>query len=107
MAERKIKKPQKRQRSKARKEHFSPETEEDIEIQPLNHEHEKLLRWLQTVKFRRVLFGGVDEVQVWKKLEELDRLYAAALGAERARYDALLEKQTSADSDKEEPGNAE
>lgn len=106
MAEKQIKKPQKRQKSKVRKEHFSPETEKSTEFQPLNHEQEKLHRWLQTVKFRKVLFGGIDEAQMWKKLEELDRLYEAAISAERARYDALLEKQMETGSVGEEPGDA-
>ena len=38
----------------------------------------------------------MDEVQLWKKLEELDRLYEAALIEERARCDALLEEQKAA-----------
>lgn len=59
----------------------------------ISHEHEKLLQWFQTVKFRKTLFGGVDEAYLWKKLEELNGLYETALVAERARYDALLEKQ--------------
>ena len=68
----------------------------NFDTEPVNREHEKLIQWLDTVKFRKVLFGGVDEVQLWKKLEELDRLYESALVAERARYDALLEEQTMA-----------
>lgn len=61
------------------------------ETAPLNREHKRLLKWLCNVKFRRALFGGVDETDVWKKIEELNGLYEAALRAERARYDALLE----------------
>ncbi|MCD7744591.1 MAG: hypothetical protein LUI13_04775 [Lachnospiraceae bacterium] len=60
---------------------------------PLNAEHQKMLDWLRTVKFRKKLFGGVDEADVWRKLEDLNRLYEASLVAERARYDALLEAQ--------------
>ncbi|MCC8045521.1 MAG: hypothetical protein LIP12_08505 [Clostridiales bacterium] len=60
---------------------------------PLNAEHQKMLDWLRTVKFKKTLFGGVKEADVWKKLEELNRLYEASLIAERARYDALLEEQ--------------
>lgn len=60
------------------------------EIRPVNREQEKLFEWMQTVKFRKVLIGGLDEAQVWKKLEELNQLYDAAIRAERARYDALL-----------------
>ena len=101
----KRKRPQRKRGRRIQPEDSVLEAEKNIEVRALNHEHEKLLHWLQTVKFRRVLFGGVDEAQVWKKLEELDRLYAAALGAERARYDALLEEQKKAGSDKEERGN--
>ncbi len=57
---------------------------------PLNHEHARLAAWFETVKFRKVLLGGVDEVQLWKKLEELNALFEAALSAERARYEGLL-----------------
>ncbi|MCD7748799.1 MAG: hypothetical protein LUH42_01970 [Oscillospiraceae bacterium] len=59
--------------------------------EPLNAERKRILEWVQTVKFKRVLFGGVREQDVWAKFEELDRLYDTALRAERARYDALLE----------------
>lgn len=60
------------------------------EIRPVNREQEKLIEWMQTVKFQKVLIGGVDEAQVWRKLEELNQLYDAAIRAERVRYDALL-----------------
>ena len=46
--------------------------------------------WLQNLKFRRQIFGGVSERDVWKKIAELNDLYHEALIAERARYDALL-----------------
>ncbi len=49
--------------------------------------------WLDTVHFRKKYFGGVDEADVWKKLDELNTMYDNALMTERARYDALLERQ--------------
>lgn len=58
---------------------------------PLNHEQERIHKWLKQVRFRKVFFGGVSEADVWKKIAELNGLYEAALSAERARYDALLE----------------
>lgn len=64
--------------------------------QAINREHEELLRWFQSVKFKKKLFGGVDEVRLWKKLEELNQLYEAAIRAERIRYDALLKDHTRA-----------
>ena len=47
-----------------------PEMEESMETEScaVNREHEKMIRWLQTVKFRRVLFGGIEEAQLWKTL---------------------------------------
>lgn len=46
--------------------------------------------FLKKVKFRRRIFGGVDEKSVWKKIEELNALYTKALEAERTRYDVLI-----------------
>lgn len=63
------------------------------ETAPQNHAHEQMLRWLTKVRFRKTLFGGVDERDLWKKLGELNDLYDSAIAAERARYDALLEAQ--------------
>jgi len=59
-----------------------------------NHEHEEIIRWLQTVRFRKAFFGGVDETDLWKKLAALNELYEASLRSERARYDALLAAYT-------------
>ena len=65
------------------------------DIQPINREHEELISWFQTVKFRKKLIGGVDELHLWRKLEELNGLYEAAIRAERTRYDALLQENKS------------
>ncbi len=62
---------------------------------PLNHEQRRIQKWLRQVHFQRALFGGLREADVWKKLGELNALYEAALSAERARYDALLEEERS------------
>lgn len=56
----------------------------------LSREQKKIAQWLKQVKFRKTLFGGVSERDVWKKIGELNELYNEALVAERARYDALL-----------------
>lgn len=58
--------------------------------EPLNHEQERIQKWLKQVRFKKTIVGGVNEVDVWKKIAELNTLYEAALSAERARYDALL-----------------
>ncbi len=59
----------------------------------LGREQKRIRQWLKQVRFRKTLFGGVDERDVWKKIGELNELYNAALVAERVRYDALLEQQ--------------
>ena len=61
-----------------------------VTAEPLNHEQERIQKWLKQVHFKRAFFGGVDEADVWKKIAELNSMYEAALSAERARYDALL-----------------
>lgn len=60
------------------------------EKEALNHEQLKIVHWLKTVQFRKKIFGGVEERDVWKKIEELNAMYEAALSAERERYDVLL-----------------
>lgn len=62
------------------------------ESNKLNAEFQTVAEWLKKVKFKKKTLGGVSESDVWKKLEELNALYEAALAAERARYDALLEE---------------
>ena len=56
-----------------------------------NHELKNISEWLGKLRFRTQFFGGVNEQDVWKKLEELNNMYETALNAERARYDALIE----------------
>ncbi len=67
-------------------------TDQRKEKQPINAGHQKMLEWMKTVRFRKTVFGGVNEQDVWKKLDELNILYEEALVAERARYDTLLEQ---------------
>lgn len=66
-------------------------------------EEQRIVEWLKKVRFRKKLFGGVSEKDVWKKLGELNEMYQKALIAERARYDALLAKARRAnDSERSE-----
>lgn len=58
----------------------------------LTPEQNEIYQWLQTVRFRRNFFGGLDEADVWKKLEELNALYEKAMLAERERYRGLLSR---------------
>lgn len=61
-----------------------------IKNNQLLQEEQDILDWFKDVHFKPAVFGGVQEADVYKKLEELNRLYKAAMSAERARYDALL-----------------
>lgn len=54
---------------------------------------QKIAEWLDQVKFRKRILGGIDEKDVWAKISELNDMYRAALIAERARYDALLQER--------------
>ena len=53
-------------------------------------QEEKIAGFLQKVKFRKQIFGGVSEKDVWTKIGELNEMYRQALLAERIRYDALI-----------------
>lgn len=79
-----------KKKQSGKKGNCEPKAERFPQTEALNHEHEKLKEWFRTVRFRKVLFGGVDEVYLWKKLEELNGIYENSLSAERARYDALI-----------------
>lgn len=56
-----------------------------------NENIKKIADWLEKVSFRKQFFGGLSESDVWKKINELNQMYEAALDAERIRYDTLLE----------------
>ena len=60
--------------------------------QQVSGEWQAITDWLNKVKFRRQLFGGLEERSVWNKIKELNMLYEDALRAERIRYDTLLEE---------------
>ena len=56
----------------------------------INSEQQNIIEWLRKVRFRKQPFGGVSEQDVWKKIDELNKLYDTALAAERIRYETLL-----------------
>lgn len=72
--------------------------EEEAGEPALNHEQARIKKWLRQLRFKKAVFGGVDEADVWKKLGELNSLYEAALSAERARYDALMQEYVQAEA---------
>ena len=79
--------------AKAKKQ--KPERLPGAEENCISPEHQAIVQWFKTVKFRKNLLGGVDEAAMWKKLEELYTLYDAAIRAERTRYNVLLETSPS------------
>lgn len=56
-----------------------------------NNNKNKIAEWIEGVRFRKKFFGGVSEQDVWKKIEELNKMYEASLEAERIRYDTMIE----------------
>lgn len=67
-------------------------------------EQKQITKWLEGLRFKKQVFGGVNEQDVWKKLEELNGMYETVLIAERARYDALIDhfKETGTEQDTRE-----
>lgn len=73
-----------------RKEEPQTKSLPSAEKAPINSEQQNIVEWLRKVRFRKQLFGGVSEQDVWKKIDELNKLYVAALAAERIRYETLM-----------------
>lgn len=67
----------------------------------------KIAEWLRKVKFRKQIFGGVSQADVFKKIGELNDMYREALIAERARYDALLAERSGGAESAESNGAAD
>ena len=47
-------------------------------------------------EIRKKLFGGVDEADVWKKLEQLQQTYQLVYDEQAAYYQALLDERDQA-----------
>ncbi|MBQ2854719.1 MAG: hypothetical protein IJE81_04520 [Oscillospiraceae bacterium] len=70
-----------------------PQNDSDLPLQlQTNSEYRKIAAWLTKVKFRPKLVGGLDPLDVWKKIEELNEMYEKALMAERVRCDMVIER---------------
>lgn len=70
-----------------------PERDPQLPLQlQTNSEYRKIASWLLKVKFKPKFFGGVDPLDVWEKIEELNKMYESALMAERVRCDMVIEK---------------
>jgi predicted nuclease with TOPRIM domain len=53
---------------------------------------EEIAKLLQQTKFKRKLFGGVDEEDVWKKLERLQAEYSELLDENSRRQNEMTEQ---------------
>lgn len=51
---------------------------------------------LSAMKFRKKVIGGVDEADVWKKLETLQNTYQLVYDEQAAYYQALLDERDQA-----------
>lgn len=63
-------------------------------------QHADIVKWLKSVKFKRKAFGGVDEADVWQKIDELNLLYEKILLEKQAQ-----ESPVPAESTKTEDGD--
>lgn len=48
---------------------------------------------LKEMRFRKKLFGGVDEADVWRQLEYLQQVYQSVYDQQAAYYQALLDER--------------
>lgn len=79
--------------SRAAAKNGSREHTADVPLQlQTNSEFRKIASWLMKVKFKPKFFGGVDPLDVWDKIDELNAMYEKALMAERVRCDMVIER---------------
>lgn len=47
----------------------------------------------KTLRFKKSLFGGVKEKDVWKQLDRVQKEYRSVYEIQQERYDALLQER--------------
>ena len=57
------------------------------------HTMQDIAQALAKMKFRKKTFGGVEEADVWRKLESLQNLYQQVYDEQAAYYQALLDQK--------------
>lgn len=60
------------------------------------HNMQDIAEALSAMKFRKKAFGGVDEADVWRQLESLQKLYQAVYDEQAAYYMALIDERERA-----------
>ena len=53
---------------------------------------EDISKFIKEIKFKKKLFGGVDEHEVWNKIEALNLEYKELYQIQQAKIDYLEEK---------------
>ena len=48
---------------------------------------------ISAMKFRKKIFGGVDEADVWRQIENLQRTYQLVYDEQAAYYQALIDER--------------
>ena len=51
---------------------------------------------ISAMKFRKKIFGGVDEADVWRQMENLQRVYQLVYDEQAAYYQALIDERDQA-----------
>ena len=54
---------------------------------------EDIAEFIDKMKFRKSLIGGVDEQSVWKKIDDLNNEYKAVFEEQETKYRTLLEER--------------
>ena len=54
---------------------------------------EDIASYIEAIRFRKKLFGGLDSIDVWKKLRKLDAMYAAVSDNQKLQYEALIKER--------------
>lgn len=52
--------------------------------------NQELKEFIKNLKFKKKLVGGVDEVDVWNKLEAIEKEYQRLLDIQKAKYEAII-----------------
>lgn len=56
---------------------------------------EEIAALMKKMRFRRKLFGGVDEADVWRQLDLLQKEYRAAFDAQQERNNAWIKERNA------------
>lgn len=52
-----------------------------------------IAEFMKTMRFKKRLFGGVSEKDVWKQLDKLQAEYRSAYEKQQERYEVLLQER--------------